>query len=283
LERTHDLLVDEAAWRYVIEKQRLEARLVFCHPDLLVRHPKASLYYRGICGLSIKAARTYCKAVQTWEESESAAPDRERALDLARAYNALICSIINVSTAWTLENGRRTILATLGITLDGVMRNKVGSIAEARVREMVVEWLAARDLLRPNEDRPAGDIPSSKTRILRDGTEVVFGSDPDISFRRQGALLAIVEIKGGTDPAGALERYGAAQKTFQHAIASNPRCRNFYLYAAMTDELKRRITEDRLVEKTFSIIKLLNDAEARRDFFREIFHHTLRVEGALDR
>jgi hypothetical protein len=31
-------------------------------------------------------------------------------------------------------------------------------------------------------------------------------------------LLAVVEIKGGIDPAGALERYVAATKSFQHAL-----------------------------------------------------------------
>lgn len=42
-------------------------------------------------------------------------------------------------------------------------------------------------------------------------------------------------------------------------------------------ELERRINEDRLVEKAFDIIKILDDPTERADFFQEIFHHTLRI------
>jgi len=44
-----------------------------------------------------------------------------------------------------------------------------------------------------------------------------------------------------------------------------------------TPELAKRISDDRLVEKTFSIIEILHDAEARERFFREVFHHALRI------
>jgi len=87
----------------------------------------------------------------------------------------------------------------------------------------------------------------------------------------------VIEIKGGTDPAGALERYGAATKSFQHSIEMNRRCKNFYLCAVFTKELKRRINEDCLVEKSFDIIKLIQNPAYRSDFFKEIFHHTLRL------
>ena len=41
--------------------------------------------------------------------------------------------------------------------------------------------------------------------------------------------MAVIEVKGGTDSAGALERYGAAKKSFEHAIEVSPRCKNFYI------------------------------------------------------
>ena len=104
-----------------------------------------------------------------------------------------------------------------------------------------------------------------------------FGSEPDISFWRKEELLAVVEIKGGTDPAGALERYGAATKSFQHAVQTASRCRNFYLGAVFTPELERRIGEDRLVERPFNLVAILDKKETREEFLTELFHHTLRL------
>lgn len=42
-------------------------------------------------------------------------------------------------------------------------------------------------------------------------------------------------------------------------------------------KLERRIREDRLVEKAFDIIQVLEKPAVRETFFREIFHHALRL------
>ena len=44
-----------------------------------------------------------------------------------------------------------------------------------------------------------------------------------------------------------------------------------YLGAVLTPELERRISTDRLVEKTFNIIEILDDTEKRQHFFNELF------------
>src|SRR5438132_14378728 len=103
---------------------------------------------------------------------------------------------------------------------------------------------------------------------LKVGVVMEFSAEPDISFTQSDELKAIVEIKGGIDPAGALERYGAAKKSFEHAVQRSSRCRNFYLGGVFTAELQRRINADRLVEKTYNIIALLNDGEAALRVFQ---------------
>lgn len=70
--------------------------------------------------------------------------------------------------------------------------------------------------------------------MLKGDMTMRFDSEPDISFTEDNEYLAVVEIKGGIDPAGALERHGAATKSFQHAIEGNPRCKNFYLGGVYT-------------------------------------------------
>jgi len=274
-EPLHDYMIDKAAWNYVRKELGVRMHFVFCHPDILCAQPRTSLYYRGLCGLSIKAAKDYFGSIEKMESLEKPTPPkRVKAEKMARVYNTFISSIVLNTAQWTLENGYRTILATIGITLDGVMRNRVGSVAEERIRGMILSWLYDNDLVVDPVQRP-GATP--KLVVLKTGVEMNFGSEPDISFSKDGKLLATVEIKGGIDPAGALERYGAAKKSFEHAVREAKQCRNFYLGGVFTPELQRRIDEDRLVEKTYNIIELLSKEEKKAHFFQELFHHTLRI------
>lgn len=273
-----DFLIEAKAWAHV-KSLRVKPVLVFCHPEMLREHPTTSLYYRGMAGLSIKAAKDYFGAVEGLEAPGSKAKvSADKALKMARTYNLYLSSIIVNSTNWTLENGHRTILATMGISLDGTMRNKVGEVAEDRVRRMILEWLIEQKLI-VEPSLTIEDMPEllPRTITLKGGITMYFSSEPDVSFMDAGELKAIVEIKGGIDPAGALERYGAAKKSFEHAVKQSGRCRNFYLGGVFTKELTRRIDADRLVEKTYNIISLIKDEEMRSEFFRELFHHALRL------
>jgi len=274
-----NFLIDPEVWEYAVNIQHFDPKLVFCHPDILLYRPSTSLYYRCLCGLSLKAARENFGAVESLEAGKPLARlSRNKATRMARVYNTFICSIINNSTDWTLENGYRTIIATLGITLDGVMRNKIGDIAEHRIRTLVLEWLYEKNLI------IEALVPDSKNYesfprecLLKKNIKMYFRPEPDIAFIQHSDYIAIVEIKGGIDPAGALERYGAATKSFQHAVATSPRCKNFYIAAAYTSELERRIKDDRLVEKTYNVIEILNAPKVREEFFNELFHHVLRL------
>ena len=273
-----EFMIDADVWKYAVKKG-YDPKEVFCHPDVLIHNPTTSLYYRGLCGLSVKAAKSYFGTIESLEEGNSRSQLAvEKAQKMACIYNFFICSIIKNSTDWSIENGYRTIIATLGITLDGSMRNKIGRIAEDRIRAMIVEWLAEKKLVvEQKTDKKRISDKIQRTFELKNGVIMEFSSEPDISFTKEKNLLAVVEIKGGIDPAGALERYGAATKSFQHAIATSSRCKNFYLGAVFTPELERRISEDRLVEKTFNIIEILDDPAARERFFTELFHHVLRM------
>lgn len=86
-------------------------------------------------------------------------------------------------------------------------------------------------------------------------------------------IVATVEVKSGTDPAGALERLGAIQKSFEQ---TPPRTRNFAVLGVVTSEMRRRLDEMN-VAKDFELYQILNDDKSWDDFIMEIFHHTLRI------
>ena len=282
-EPLNELMIDADVWRYAVRLKKYDPKCIFCHPDVLMYDPSTSLYYRGLCALPIKQAKIYFGAV---EKLESGKPgprlSPEKALRMACTYNAFICSIVKGSEKWTLENGHRTIIATMGITLDGSMRNRIGDVAENRIRTVVLECLADHELLvEPSLTKE--DLCEEQPREcrLKHGIVMRFSSEPDISFLKETSkgsqLIAVVEIKGGTDPAGALERYGAAKKSFEEAKSRNSHCVNFLLSAVFTPELKRRIQADRLVDKDYDIIELLQDPRTRAHFLQELLHYTLRL------
>lgn len=266
-----NLAIAPEAWHYVIS-ERIDPKLVFAHPIILQGHPETSLYYRGIATLSLKRVQTIAVSVNSWEgRGRRRQPALQSCQKVARLYNAVISVVITGSDGWTLENGYRSVLATIGITEDGKLRNIVGQEGENAVKERILKWLQSD-----------GNVPvhsEGLTTILRDDASLrmVYSSEPDISFEElaDGAweVVSTIEIKSGTDPAGALERLGAVQKSFE---ATPARSKNFVILGVVTPEMRRRLNE-LPVQRDFSLYRILNDPDAWDDFIREIFHHTLRV------
>ncbi len=129
-------MISDAAWNHV-QAIGIDPKVVFAHPDLLSAHPTTSLHYRGIVLLSKKRVQQAAAAVDAWESGNREKPVRSSsARKIACLYNTMISSIIEGSADWTLDNGYRNIIATMGISLDGMFRNQIGDVAEALVKNL---------------------------------------------------------------------------------------------------------------------------------------------------
>ncbi len=273
-EKPEQFGIDMEAWRY-IEETGAKPRLVFAHPDLLCVHPDASLHYRGIATLSRKRVGDIVGAIDRWEKAPAAVRvTEEKALRVARLYNAVISSIIRGSTDWTLENGYRNIIATIGITQDGALRNIIGQEAERSVKDRIAEWLETRSNIacQVNEARTAWYLGP------QDHFRMVYASEPDIRFEEampDGSWkeIATIEVKGGTDSAGALERLGAVKKSFDRTSA---RTKNFLIAGVVTKEMRNQLNNMH-IEKVFLLAEILHIEREWAKFINEIFHHTLRL------
>ena len=262
-----DLMISRNAWRRV-KKIRASPRLVFAHPAILATHPKTSLYYRGLTLLSRKQVTQAAVSVAAWEEGKrSAGVSDAAALKVARLYNYVISSIILGSAEWTLENGYRNIVATMGITFDGQFRNQIGRLAEQLTKARILDWLKATELVDDDEDLESKRYPLTEDVVME------YGSEPDISFLRNDRLIATVEIKGGTDPAGALERLGAMTKSFAE---TPPGCVNFLVAGVITPEMQTRLDAIGNV-KVYLLNDIAQDGEHWDDFTNEVFHHAVRI------
>lgn len=259
-------MISGGAWNHVAGLG-VAPKMVFAHPDMLQAHPRTSAYYRGIALLPLKRVVQEARVdVKSWETGGRTQISFDRASRAARFYNLAISSIIEGKVDWALENGYRNIVATMGITLDGMFRNRIGDMAEALVKDRIVAWLKKRGTLAP--DAPEiGQYSLPKDTIMR------YGSEPDIDFVRDGRLIATIEIKGGRDPAGALERLGAMSKSFAE---TPPGCQNFLIAGVVTPEMQARLDALGNV-KVYMLDDLDQDDDHWNDFTNEVFHHAVRV------
>lgn len=263
------LRIADEAWAVVLAA-KVKPQLVFCHPDILKSFPQASMHYRGMGLISRKRVQEIAGSVDAWERSPATAKISDaKAAKVAGLYNAVVSSIILDNEEWTLEDGYRNVLAAMGITEDGVMRNVIGREAEQAVKLRILRWVRQRGLLADPDD----EVEYASDWRLKDGVDMRFGAEPDIAFHKDGKLAVLIEIKGGKDPAGALERLGAVRKTFAEAPVD---CRNFLVAGVITATMRTRLREMRM-EKHFDIDRLLADNDAWGEFMNEVFHHGLRI------
>ena len=82
-----------------------------------------------------------------------------------------------------------------------------------------------------------------------------------------------LKSKAGKDSAGALERLGAMQKSFE---ATPPNCVNILIAGVITQEMDARL-KGMGVEKAFRLDDLAHDGEGWVEFLNEVFHYTIRI------
>ena len=261
-----DLLISQSAWSHILALE-IDPKLVFAHPQILQTHPTTSLYYRGITLLSRKRVSQASVSVTQWEEGVRLRPvPFDAAKRVASVYNGVISSIIENSLDWTLEDGHRNILATIGITLDGKFRNRIGDVAETLIKNRIATRLTSLNLI-------TSSVSEANTYLLPNSIEMRFSSEPDIEFRRGGSVVATIEIKGGRDPAGALERLGATTKSFAETPVN---CVNFLIAGVVTPEMQARLDSQGTI-RVYLLDDLAEDGEDWDEFISELFHFTLRI------
>lgn len=110
-------------------------------------------------------------------------------------------------------------------------------------------------------------IGEAKVIRLKNAFHLVFASEPDVSLRDpKDQPVVAIEVKAGADPAGALERLGAAMKSFENDRALNPRVKTVYVVMSLTKAVQDRINQARLVDHTFELAPLLVDETTQRRF-----------------
>ncbi len=283
--------VGEDAFAYIKGHQELRLIQVFCHPKLLREYPTLLAYYRNIAVLPQKAVR-YLTNIDVKKHEE----DKENrhlltevhALTLARLFNTHISLIIDSSIeSLSKDELQGLLLTSTGAQIDGSWRNKIGEEAEKIVQRLLVKETKERNLLlalipvtgtavvlydRTQLDEQLGHIERYRGILLTNQTSILFSSEPDISLiNKQATTVGVVEVKGGADPAGALERYGAAKKSFEESRRDNNRVKTILVASCITSEVQTRIQQDQTISIYFNLTQMLSDATTTSQFMQQVF------------
>ena len=251
---------------------------VFCNPAVIRVEPRLIAYYRCLALLPQKGIETLAFSTADLERGRGQL-NVERSTLVAVTVNNLICALLDSDPEWELEKGRTAALLNLGSQINGSWRNAIGTEGGRRVKQILMAFAAQWEIVDKitlndgsvSDFGPHIDEQLIKELRLTNGFSIAFSSEPDVAVRNEhGDLIATIEVKYGLDPAGALERYGAAKKSFEEAIRENARVANVYLASCITDEVRRRISEDRVVNRDINLTEVLNDSARRTEFMSYI-------------
>ena len=284
--------IGEDSFAYISGHEDVQLIEVFCHPRLIREHPALLAYYRNIAALSQKAVKYLVnidvKKIETDEVNRYRLTENQ-ARQLAYLFNEHISLIIGSSIeSLTKEELHGILLTSTGAQIDGSWRNATGEEAEKVVQRLLVKEAKERSLLvallprtgtaielyDPEKlEEQLGNIERYKGVMLSNHTSILFSSEPDVSLlNNQGTTVGVIEVKGGADPAGALERYGAAKKSFDESLRSNSSVKTILVASCITTEVITRIQNDPTIFTYFNLTEILCEDSTRYDqFVQEVF------------
>ncbi|MBN3906729.1 MAG: XcyI family restriction endonuclease [Nostoc sp. NMS1] len=284
--------IGEDAFNYIITHPELNLLQVFCHPKLLREHPRLLAYYRNIAVLSQKSVSYLVKIDVKKKENDvyntiSLEPDQ--AIKLSILFNEHVTLIIDSSIqSFTERELHGLLLTSTGAQIDGSWRNAIGEEAEKVVQRLLVNEAKERNVLGAFISRvgtsveqfnlnkleeQVSNIHKYRGILLINQTSILFSSEPDISLIAvNGTTVSVIEVKGGADPAGALERYGAAKKSFGEARRLSPDVPTILVASCITPEVHTRISQDALITSYYNLTELLSENSISYDrFMNEVF------------
>ena len=259
------LNISETAWNKVIHRG-IKLVCVFAHPDVLQNVRRSVGYYQKMAMVSLKSMTRIGLTIDRYEAGENKKPlDRQKACEISQRLNKLISRLIEAddeidSREFDLWRGM-----TAGSTAQGSWQNRKGERAEEIVKGVVTRRIQGTELLTDRGN-------DGKTIHLKDGRIIEYGSEPDIAFYDQDRhVLAAVEIKGGIDTAGILERIGAALKSLSRVKQENPNAVTILVtyQVSMTDQAEEELASHQGdIDHWFAIEDVLDRDDVRQEIFQ---------------
>jgi hypothetical protein len=256
--------ISAEAWKKVIHRGIKPVR-VFAHPWVLRNIDRSVGYYQKMALVSLKSMTRIGLTISRYEAGENARPMREdKAGNVAQRLNTLISRLIEADDELDLREFDLWRGMTAGSSAQGSWQNTKGDRMEAVIKGMITRRIQNKSLL-------LSESEDGRILHLTDGRTVAYASEPDLAFYDEAhTLLIAVEIKGGIDPAGVLERIGVVIKSLHRAKRENEDATTILLIPniSMTEQGKQELVihgDD--IDHWFTSEDVLNREDVKQALF----------------
>lgn len=258
----HDLNISEQAWSKVIHRG-IKPVIVFAHPYVLQAVPGSASYYRMLALVSQKSMKRVGLNLDPYEAGKPVA-DEQAAVAIARHLNRIVSALVEADDEIDAREFDLWRGMAAGSQAQGSWQNTKGASAEKAIREVILQRLQRQQLA-------SGRQASAAKIDLGDGRVLVFADEPDIAILQNNVPQIAVEIKGGIDRAGILERIGAALKSLRRTRQENPASVTVLILpdVAMTERAREDLSINvETVTHLCSLKAILEDEREREEFFQ---------------
>jgi len=258
-----DLGITENAWNKVIHNGIKPVR-VFAHPAVLNQDSRRVSYYRMLSMVSQKSMGNMGLSVASYECDSKILKD-DHSIKIARHLNSIICMLIESDESVNEREFDIWRGMAAGSQAQGSWLNDKGDTAEGMIKWLISKRLTERKILAHESSQG-----KNKELKLEDGRVIIMGKEPDVAIKKGDRILVAIEIKGGIDTAGALERFGAALKSLNRAKQENLDSITVLIVheASVTDTANREIDGSKSIDYLFTIGCLVSEEANRDKFFK---------------
>lgn len=253
--------ISPKAWDKIVHRG-IKPVLVFAHPRILMSIPRAVSYYRMIAMVSQKSMDRLGLSVTRYESSDTL-PDTTTSQTIARHLNKIISHLIEADEQIDAREFDLWRGMAAGSQAQGSWQNAKGARIEFIVRGLLQRRLRERKLI--------SDETADGTRMeLMDKRTVIFADEPDVAFYKHNRIEVAIEIKGGIDTAGVLERIGAAMKSLSRTKKDNPDAITILILQgiSVTPQARRDLrTNKGTVNYWFKVEEIVGDERKRERLF----------------
>lgn len=261
-----DLNISSMAWNKAVHSG-IKPVTVFANPHVLTTIEKSVAYYRMLAMVSQKSMNQLGMPTVRYEQS-AVLPDFETAMKISRRLNHVISNVLESdhsvdSREFDLWRGMAA-----GSQAQGSWQNQKGDRIEMMVRQDLVSRLKNSGLIA--QDEPIAIESRIVELSLADGRSIRLATEPDIMIYDDFRIHAAVEVKDGLDPAGVLERVGAAIKSLSRAKEESPGVITILVLmaASMSDQAKQDLLANKSnVNYWFYVEDIIEDADLKQQYY----------------
>ena len=201
--------------------------------------------------------------INKYEDGKNDKIEENKLKGIVRHLNGIISILINQDNILYEKEFDLWRGMAAGTQAQGSWQNTKGDKAEILIKDLIKKHIKDLELIYKEV--------SENEFILKNGKIIKFSSEPDILILEKTKISTnAIEIKGGIDQAGVLERFGAALKSLQNDKKLNAKVKTCLImqHVSLTETVKDRIKENKtIIDDFFNFEDIISSEDIRKKFF----------------